>query len=43
MPSEVHVTTRRRLLGWLKLMPAALDTDTIELVLSHARLSTTWR
>lgn len=43
MPADVHVTTRRRLLDWLGSMPAALDADTIELVFSHARLSTTWK
>ena len=43
MPVDVHVTTRRRLVGWLRSLPAALDAVTVEEIFAKARLSTTWR
>ena len=41
-PSDVHVTTRKRLVKWLEVLPIVLDSATIESVFNTARLSTTW-
>jgi len=43
MPTDVHVTTRRRLLGWLRSLPDAASSETVEEIFSRARISTTWR
>ena len=43
IPSDVHVTTYRRLLGWLRSLPVALDGDAVEEIYAKARLSSTWR
>jgi hypothetical protein len=41
-PPDVHVTTRKRLVGWLEALPIVWDSATIEAVFNTARLSTTW-
>jgi hypothetical protein len=41
-PSDVHVTTRKQLVGWLETLPIVWDSATIESVFDTARLSTTW-
>jgi len=43
MPSDVHVTTRRRLVGWLRSLPAIIDGGTVEKIFAKARLSSTWK
>jgi hypothetical protein len=43
MPADVHVTTRRRLVGWLQSIPASLDSEAVGTIYSTARLSSTWR
>jgi hypothetical protein len=43
MPTEVHVTTRRRLVGWLESLPITLDSEAVERIYSTARLARTWR
>ena len=43
MPADVHVTTRRRLLGWLQSLPPAIDNDTVDEIFDKARLSSTWK
>lgn len=43
MPADVHVTTRRRLIGWLRSLPAAIDNGTVEEIFDKARLSSTWK
>lgn len=43
MPSDVHVTTRRRLIKWLRSVPAAIDNGTVEEIFARARLSNTWK
>lgn len=43
MPSDVYVTTRRRLVRWLQSLPASLDNAEIEDIYSKARVSSTWR
>lgn len=43
MPADVHVTTRRRLVGWLLSLPAVIDNDTVEEIFDKARLSSTWK
>jgi hypothetical protein len=43
MPKDVHVTTRRRLLVWLKSLPESTDAQTVELIYARARFSTTWQ
>ena len=42
MPADVHVTTRRRLVGWLQSLPDTIDETTVEAIFATARLSTTW-
>ncbi|MEP7201685.1 MAG: nuclease-related domain-containing protein [Ilumatobacteraceae bacterium] len=42
MPEDVHVTTRRRLLEWLKSLPETTDPEDVELIYEWARLSSTW-
>ena len=42
MPADVHVTTRRRLVAWIRSLPTAIDGDTMEEIFAKARLSTTW-
>lgn len=42
MPSDVHVITRRRLVGWLRSLPAAIEVPEVEAIFAAARLSTTW-
>lgn len=42
MPSDVHVTTRRRLIGWLRSLPVVASPATIEEIFGLARVSTTW-
>jgi hypothetical protein len=41
-PSDVYVTTRKRLVDWLESLPIVWDSATIEAVFNTARLSTTW-
>ena len=43
IPSDVHVTTCRRVLGWLRSLPVALDADAVEEIYAKARLSSTWK
>ena len=43
MPADVHVTTRRHLVRWLRSLPASTDDETVEAVYSKARLSVTWK
>jgi hypothetical protein len=43
MPTDVHVTTRLRLLGWLRSLPASIDESSIEAIYATARLSGTWK
>ena len=43
MPKDVYVTTRRRLLVWLKSLPDTTDAETVELIYARARFSTTWQ
>ena len=43
IPPDVHVTTCRRLPGWLRSLPAVLDADAVEKVYAMARLSSTWK
>lgn len=43
MPMDVHVTTRRRLIGWLLSQPAVIDNVTVEEIFTKARLSSTWK
>ena len=43
MPTDVYVTTRRRLLRWLTSLPTVLDGSTVDAIYAQARLSTTWR
>ena len=42
MPADVHVTTQRRLVRWLRSLPAAISGDAIDAIYSKARLSNTW-
>ncbi len=43
MPTDVHVTTRRRLVGWLRSLPAVAPPETVEEIFSVARRSSTWQ
>lgn len=43
MPADVHVTTRRQLIGWLRSLPAVIDNGTVEEIFGKARLSSTWK
>lgn len=43
MPSDVQVTTRLRLLQWIRALPPALEADAVESIFAKARLSTTWQ
>jgi Nuclease-related domain len=43
MPVDVHVTTRRRLVVWLRSLPAAIDNGTVEEIFAQARLSSEWK
>jgi hypothetical protein len=43
MPKDVYVTTRRRLLVWLKSLPETTDAETVELIYARARFTTTWQ
>ena len=43
MPNDVYITTRRRLLVWLKSLPETTDAETVELIHARARFSTTWQ
>lgn len=42
MPSDVHVTTRRRLLGWLRDLPTVVSHEQVEEIFAVARVSNTW-
>jgi hypothetical protein len=42
MPSDVHVTTRRRLLGWLRDLPRVVSDEQVEEIFAVARVSSTW-
>lgn len=42
LPSDVHVTTRKRLLDWFNSLPPTLDVDAIEMIFANARQSTAW-
>ncbi len=42
-PEDVVVTTRPRLLEWLRTLPAVLPPGAVELIHSHARRAQTWR
>lgn len=41
-PSDVAVTTRMRLVGWMTGLPVALDSTQVDLALTHARIPSTW-
>jgi len=43
MPQDVHVTTRPRLVRWLKSLPIAIDETAVNEIYSKASLSTTWQ
>lgn len=43
MPPDVHITTRRRLLGWLRDLPVVVSHEQVEEIFAAARVSTTWR
>lgn len=43
MPTDVHVTTRRRLGSWFASLPITTATQTVETIFARARLSTNWR
>jgi hypothetical protein len=43
MPNDVHVTTRRELLRWLRSRPPVLDPGAVADVYRVARLDVTWR
>lgn len=43
LPSDVHVTTRRRLLDWFRSLPPTLTPDDVEMIFMQARQSTTWQ
>jgi Nuclease-related domain len=43
MPTDLYVTTKRKLLRWLESMPATMSTDQVESVFTIARRATTWR
>jgi hypothetical protein len=43
MPSDVYVTTRHRLVAWLRSLPPTLEPGAIDAIFAEARLSTTWR
>ncbi|HRE00300.1 MAG TPA: nuclease-related domain-containing protein [Ilumatobacteraceae bacterium] len=43
IPPDVHVTTCRRLLGWLRALPATIDATDVEVIFAKARLSSTWK
>ena len=42
-PSDVHVTTRKRLLDWFRSLPPTLAQDDVEMIFTQARQSTTWQ
>jgi hypothetical protein len=42
MPAEVHVTTRRQLVRWLRKLPTTMDGTALDLIYEIARKSTTW-
>ena len=35
MPADVHVTTRRRLVGWLRSLPTVIDKGTVEEIFAY--------
>ncbi len=43
IPNDVHVTTRLRLLDWLRSLSPTIDAETVEMIFAQARLSTTWQ
>ncbi len=43
LPSDVHVTTRKRLLDWFRSLPPTLAPDDVEMIFTQARQSTTWQ
>jgi hypothetical protein len=43
MPTDVHVTTKRKLVRWLESMPATMSADQVESVFAIARHATTWQ
>jgi Nuclease-related domain len=43
MPSDLYVTTRRKLLRWLESMPTTMSTDQVESIFAIARHATTWQ
>jgi len=43
MPADVHVTTGRRLIKWLRSLPTRMDNDAVDDIFAKARLSNTWR
>lgn len=42
MPADVHVTTRLRLVKWLRSLPVVLDDAEVEEIYARARLASTW-
>lgn len=43
MPTDVHVTTRRRVVEWLHSLPTTTTAADVEYIFSRARNSTTWK
>ncbi len=43
LPTDVHVTTRKRLLDRLRSLSPMLTPDDVEMIFSQARQSTTWQ
>lgn len=43
LPSDVHVTTRKRLHDWFRSLPPTLAPGDVEMIFTQARLSTTWQ
>jgi hypothetical protein len=43
MPMDVHVTTRRRLDGWLSGLPTMISAAAIDAIHARARLASTWQ
>ena len=43
MPADVQVTTRLRLLKWLRSLPVVLDDEAVDETFTAARLANTWK
>jgi len=43
MPSDVHVTTRRRLIRWLRSLPVVASPEAVEEIFAVARLISSWK